>query len=256
VIPSLEALGTCGFGDHALDATRSAPCKSSSISDAVDVVRRDLGGTDELDQDAPVGGRTVVWIAALAACLTKELGDSYGLVTGLLEPVLVSTPLRAPTSEILVEQQEAPSVQEWRQPSERTKRRSVEIRVEMGEGDATDLLGKGRRERVLEKALDDTHTSNGGRRAGKRTDVEILVRLRKSQERVASEDLLLPGSEDLSSMEVIDRSFQGSRRTPSEHAELNDVAGNAVRESHCDFDDHVTGDRCNPASQFTPLPGS
>src|SRR5438874_7587313 len=91
------------------------------------------------------------------------------------------------------------------------------------------------------------------RRARERSDAEILVFLGQALEGVAGEDLL-PRPHDLSSLELIERSSKDASRMAFEHAELDDVAGNAVRQSRCDLDDQIVGRGHDSAPHIEPSP--
>jgi hypothetical protein len=66
----------------------------------------------------------------------------------------------------------------------------------------------------------------------------VLVRLGQALEGVAREDLLSRAG-ICPRCRSTERSPKGARRTAFEHAELDDIPGNAVRESHRELEDVV-----------------
>ena len=179
----------------------------------------------------------MVLVAASAADLTEELRDPHGPQPGLALPVLVRTAFfGASSSEVLIEQQQTPGVEQRCQPSERAQRRRVEIGVERGERHPTDPPSEVVRERVFEVALDYLDARNVGRRARERAALKVFIALGQAVKRVARKDLL-PRPEQLASLKATNHSPKDTSRVALEHAELDDVARYAVREARRHLED-------------------
>jgi len=86
-------------------------------------------------------------VAVLPARLAEELGDPHGLHSGLTSPVLVRAAFSgAVGTEILIEEQEAPGVEQWGEPPQRAECRRVDVGVERRECHAPDASGEVDRE--------------------------------------------------------------------------------------------------------------
>ena len=64
--------------------------------------------------------------------------------------------------------------------------------------------------------------------------------------------ICLPRSQELSTLESTKRSAKDAGRIAVEHAELDDVAGDAIRESHRELEDQVVGRGHDPTPDLRP----